>query len=88
MSVLTIYCAQEPEPPAPTVAKASDAGVSSKELADLKSEMARLKGVVEGFKKTFESEIERMENELDEEKKERMKLQVEVERLRRKNPVQ
>eukprot|EP00118_Oscarella_pearsei_P004244 m.17808 g.17808 ORF g.17808 m.17808 type:complete len:662 (+) comp27557_c0_seq1:42-2027(+) len=91
------FSAKEPEVPSST-AKGSDAGISAKELAGLKDELVqlkksleevpRLKKSLDDFKKTFRGEIERLENELDEEKKERVQLQVEVTRLRKKNPVQ
>jgi hypothetical protein len=71
-------------PPTPAHAVSQ---VASEEVAALRKELDSLKQEIASVKKTMEENIEKLEAELDGEKMERMKLQVEVDRLKKKNPI-
>lgn len=77
--------------PVPSAAKSRSppaaSQVGSEEVAALRRDLDAMKQELATVKKALEENIEKLESELDEEKMERMKLQVEVDRLKKKNPV-
>eukprot|EP00117_Sycon_ciliatum_P018870 scpid17732/ scgid3621/ CD2-associated protein; Mesenchyme-to-epithelium transition protein with SH3 domains 1 len=60
-------------------------GVSSAELSALREEIAKMQKKMADMETNFVSEIEKLESEIDDEKKSRVTMQVEIDRLKRKN---
>lgn len=58
--------------------------VPSEELDALKTEVTKLTKKVDEMASHFKEELEQLEKEIDEEKKLRVTMQVEIDRLRRK----
>lgn len=75
----------KPTSPAPKAPLASSQE-GSEQVAALQRDLEALKQEFASLKKKMEENIDKLESELDEEKMERMKLQVEVDRLKKKNP--
>lgn len=63
----------------------SNDDVSGADVTELQDELAKLKKKLGALESSFKQEVERLELEIDEEKKARMTMQVEIDRLKRRN---